>query len=136
MAVSIVSICYILTIPYAFFGNYIFLINTAAFLYNLGFLSFGLLFTATYTTNRLDLSKNASFNYQGMGATHWLSMLPAFILPIVIILPFKHYGITYLGYILVGMIGLTGILLNKTLLGVLTRQFMKRRHIMAKGFRS
>ena len=136
VAVSITTICYILTIPYALYGDYIFLINTAAFLYNVGFLSFGLFYTATYSTNRLDLSKNASFNYQGMGATHWLSMLPAFLLPVLIIWPFKHFEIAYIGYIVVGLLGLIGIMLHKTLLGVLTRQFMKRRHIMAKGFRS
>lgn len=140
IAVSIASICYILTIPYFLIDKYILLINTATFLYNIGFLSYALIYTGTYTTKRLDLSKNASFNYQGMGATHWLSMLPAFLLPILIFLPFKHFGngesSVLIGHLLIGVIGLTGLLLHKTLLGVLTRQFMRKRHVMAKGFRT
>ncbi len=136
IAVSIASICYVLTIPYALFGKQIFLINTAVFLYNIGFLSFALLFVGTYSAKRLDLSKSASFNYQGLGASHWLSQLPAFLIPILIFLPFKYLGVPLIGHLLIGLLGLSGILLYKTLLNVLTKQFMKRRHEMAKGFRS
>lgn len=136
VAISIASICYLLTIPYFLIDPYILLINTATYLYNIGLLSVALFYTGTYTTKRLDLGKNASFNYQGMGATHWLSMLPAFILPILIYIPFKYFDNPLLGHIMIGVIGLIGILLNKTLLGILTKQFMKRRHIMAKGFRA
>lgn len=84
----------------------------------------------------LDLSKNASFNYQGLGAMHCLSQLPAFALPILLFLPSKYFGVPLIGYILIGVVGLTGLLLNKTILELLTRQFMKRRHAMANGFRS
>jgi hypothetical protein len=136
VAVSIASICYLLTIPYFLIDPYLLLINTATFLYNIGFLSFALLYTGTYSTKRLDLSKSASFNYQGMSASNWLSMLPAFLLPILIFIPFKYFDNPLLGHIVIGALGLTGILLNKTLLGILTKQFLKRRHIMAKGFRA
>lgn len=135
LAVTITAICYVLTIPYGLYGKNILLINTAAFLYNIGFLSFAMLYLSTYSTKRMDLSRSASFNYQGMGASHWLSMLPGFLLPVLILLPFNYFKMTWLGYTLISVIGLTGLVLNKTLLEVVTRQFMKNRYTMAKGFR-
>jgi hypothetical protein len=135
LAITISTICFVLTIPYGLFGKHILLINTATFLYNIGFLSFVLLYVATYSTKRMDLSRGSSFNYQGMGASHWLSMLPGFLLPVLILWPFNYFKMSMAGYILIGVMGLTGLVLNKTLLGVVTRQFMKNRYTMAKGFR-
>jgi hypothetical protein len=83
----------------------------------------------------MDLSRSASFNYQGMGATHWLSMLPGFILPILILWPFNYYHLPRLGYAAIGVIGIIGLIFHKSLLSFVTRQFMKNRYAMAKGFR-
>lgn len=135
LAIAISTICFVLTIPYGLYGISILLINTSTFLYNIGFLSFVLIYVGTYSTTRMDLSRSASFNYQGMGATQWLSMLPGFLLPVLIMWPFNHYKIPAAGYALVGLIGLTGLVFNKTLIGLVTRQFMKNRYAMAKGFR-
>ncbi|MCD4664241.1 MAG: DUF5687 family protein, partial [Bacteroidales bacterium] len=52
-AVSIATICYVLTIPYVFFGTDILLINSMTFLYNIGFLSFVLFYFATYSKKRM-----------------------------------------------------------------------------------
>jgi len=135
LAIAISTVCWILTMPYGLYGKNILLINTATFLYNIGFLTFTLMYVATFSTKRMDLSRSASFNYQGMGASHWLSMLPGFLLPVLIIQPFKYYKIPMAGYIFIGVIGLTGLVLNKYLLDVVTKQFMKNRYKMAKGFR-
>ncbi len=91
-AVAISTVCYILTIPYVLFSREILLINTMTYLYNLGFLSFVLFYFGTFVKKRMDLSRGATFNYQGLGATHWLSMLPAFLLPVIIYLPFSWAG--------------------------------------------
>ncbi len=135
LAVTMAGICWVLTIPYGLYGKNILLINTATFLYNIGFLSFALLFVATYSTKRMDLSRSASFNYQGISASYYLSMLPGFILPILVMWPFNHFKIPMVGYAVIGLIGLTGLVLNKYLLDVVTRQFMRNRYDMAKGFR-
>ncbi|MCX6223289.1 MAG: DUF5687 family protein [Bacteroidia bacterium] len=135
LSITICIICFVLTIPYGLFGKHILLINTATFLYNIGFLSFVMLYLSTYSTKRMDLSRSASFNYQGLGASHWLSMLPGFLLPVLILWPFNHFNIAWMGYIVISIMGLAGLVLNKILLGVVTRQFMKNRYTMAKGFR-
>ena len=134
-AVSIASVCYILTIPYVFFGTDILLINTMTFLYNIGFLSFVLFYFSTYSKKRMDLSKGAAFNYQGLGASHWLSMLPAFLLPVFIFLPFKLMGMPKAGLLFIGALGVAGLLFHKYLLGLILKQFNKKKYDMAEGFR-
>ena len=133
--VMISTVCYVLTIPYAFFGTHIFFINTMAFLYNIGFLSFILLYLATFSYKRMDLSKNAAFNYQGLGATHWLAMLPAFLLPVLIYLPFELTDFPHAGLWFIGALGVSGLILHRFLLKVIYTKFMKQKYKMAQGFR-
>jgi hypothetical protein len=135
LGITITTACYILTIPYVFFGTHILLINSMTFLYNLGTLSFLLIFMATFTKKRMDLSKGATFNYQGLGATHWLAMLPAFLLPVFIYLPFGYFGNPVAGLLFIGALGLIGLVFSRSLLGLLHKQFLKRRYVMAEGFR-
>jgi len=133
--ILISTACYVLTIPYVFFGTDILLLNSMTFLYNIGFLSFVLFYIATYSKKHMDLSKGAAFNYQGMGASHWLSMLPAFLLPVFIYLPFSWLGLPKAGLIFIGALGVAGLLFSKSLSNIVLKQFMKRRYMMAEGFR-
>ena len=134
-AISIATICYILTIPYLFFGMDILLINSMTFLYNIGFLSFVLFYVATFSKKRMDLAKGAAFNYQGLGASHWLAMLPAFLLPVIIYLPFSFAGYPQTGIIFIGALGLAGLLFHNILIRMVLKQFLKRKYEMAEGFR-
>ncbi|MBC8486919.1 MAG: hypothetical protein H8D45_12890 [Bacteroidetes bacterium] len=134
-AVSIATVCYVLTIPYVFFGTDILLINSMTFLYNIGFLSFVLFYFATFSKKRMDLRKGAAFNYQGLGASHWLSMLPAFLLPVIIYLPFSWAGVPKAGLLFIGALGVAGLLFHKTMLNIILKQFLKRKYVMAEGFR-
>lgn len=133
--ILISATCYVVTIPYVFFGTDILLLNTMTFLYNIGFLSYLLLYIATFSKKHMDLSKGAAFNYQGLGASHWLSMLPAFLLPVFIYLPFSWMGLPRAGMIFIGALGVMGLLFSKSLLSIIVKQFMNKRYSMAEGFR-
>jgi len=135
IAIIVSTICFIITIPYVFFGLKILIINFVAWLYCIGCLSFVLLYTATYNKKRMDLAKGAVINYQGIGASNWLAMLPAFLLPIFIYLPFGLTDLPYTGIFLIGLIGLLGLLFQKSLLNIVVKQFFKRKYMMAEGFR-
>lgn len=136
VGVAISTISYILTIPYVYFGFKILFINSMAYLYNIGILSFLLLYTATYSKKRMDLSKGAAFNYQGMGAGHWLSMIPFFLLPLLIYWPFAALGYPMGGFIVIGGMGFMGLVLYKPLMNIIKKQFQKKKYEMANGFRS
>jgi len=135
-AISIATVCYVVTIPYVFFGTHILLINTVTYLYNIGFLAFVLFYVATFSKKRMDLTKGAAFNYQGLGASHWLSMLPAFLLPVLIYIPFNMMGEKTAGLLFIGALGLAGLLFHKSMLNIVLKQFNKRKYDMAEGFRS
>ena len=131
----ICTFCYIITVPYVFFSPDILLINTATYLFNIGFLSYLLLFMATYNKMRMDLSKSSSFNYQGVSAMNWLVILPAFLLPVLIYLPFGLLGMKYIGLAVIGLIGIAGLLFRRYWIRQITGSFFSRKYIMAEGFR-
>jgi hypothetical protein len=131
----VTTFCYIITVPYVFFGTDILIINTAAYLFNIGFLSFLLTYMATYNKLRMDLSKGSAFNYQGIGATNWLVLLPAFLLPVLIYVPFGLLGYKYAGLAFIALVGLSGLLFRKLLIRKITENFFQRKYIMAEGFR-
>lgn len=136
MFVVIVSTtCYILTIPYVFFGEKILLINTASWLFNIGFNSFVLLLFGTFNRKKIDLTRGAAMNYQGMSATQYLIMIPLIVFPILLHLPFRLTGIPFTGMIVIGGIGILGLLMHRYILGLLVNQFLKGKYKMAEGFR-
>jgi hypothetical protein len=131
----ICTFCYIITVPYVFFGTYIMVINTVTYLFNIGFLSFLLLFLATHNKMRLDLSKSSTFNYQGVSAMNWLVLIPAFLFPVLIYIPFGLLGMRFIGLAVIGLIGITGFLFRKYWIRQITGSFFNRKYIMAEGFR-
>lgn len=83
----------------------------------------------------MDLSRGATFNYQGIGAMNWLVMFPAFLLPILIYIPFNLAGLPYVGLAVIGLLGLIGLIFNKYITEIIYKQFQNKRYIMADGFR-
>ena len=83
----------------------------------------------------MDLSKGAAFNYQGIGASNWLAMVPAMLLPIGLYHLFNAFGLPMFGIAINGVLGIIGLLFSKSIMEILVRQFEKRKYIMADGFR-
>jgi hypothetical protein len=135
IAVLISLFCFILTIPYVLFGYKILLINASMFLYNIGVLSFVLLYFATFNKKRIDLTRGGAFNYQGIGAMNWLAVLPAFLLPILIYIPFNLAGIPNTGIAFIGFLGILGLFFSRFFIRIIFRSFSKRKYIMATAFR-
>lgn len=135
IALLISTFCFILTIPYLFFSIDILYINIATFLFNIGCISFLLLFMATYNKKRMDLSKGAAFNYQGIGAANWLATLPAFLLPVILYLVFSFLISKYAALVIIGMVGITGLLFTTVFIKVIQQQLIERKYIMAENFR-
>jgi hypothetical protein len=105
------------------------------FLYNIGVLSFVLLYFATFNKKRIDLTRGGAFNYQGIGAMNWLAVLPAFLLPILIYIPFNLAGIPNTGIAFIGFLGILGLFFSRFFIRIIFRSFYKRKYIMATAFR-
>jgi hypothetical protein len=135
IAVLICTVFYILTIPYVFYGFKILLINTAMYFYNIGILSFILLYFATFNKKRIDLSRGGAFNYQGIGAMNWLAIFPAFLLPILAYSLFRYLGYPDMGIAFTGFLGLLGVFFNRFFIRLITKSFYKQKYVMAHYFR-
>lgn len=136
LALLICTFCYVVTIPYVYFGLDVLLFHSVMYLYSIGTLSFALLYLATYNTTRMELGKSAVMNYQGMGASNWLSIIPAMLLPVLVFGLFDYFGWPYIGLAIIGFGGILGLLFNRTILDKLVKQFLKRKYKMAEGFRA
>ena len=135
IGILITTFCFVITVPYVFFGTDILIINIVTYLFNIGFLSFLLTYMATFNKMRMDLSKGSAFNYQGIGAMNWLVLIPAFILPVLIYTPFGLTGLKYTGLAVIGLTGIAGLLFRKAIVKKITDNFFHRKYIMAEGFR-
>lgn len=128
-------ISFILTLPYAYFGTKILLINFIAALFNMGVSSVFVILMSTNNKKRLDLSKGAAFNYQGVSATQFLISFPVMLAPLLVYLPFWAFGYYNNGLYAIGVVGLLSIVFNKPLLKIAVNRFLERRYIIGEGFR-
>ena len=132
---SVTVICFLLTIPYVFFGWRILLINSVMLLFNLGVNIFVIMNLAMWSPKKVDLTKGGAFNIQGVGAAQWVMGLPIFLGPYVFYLPFSFAGYPLIGVLAVGFVGLLGILFRPYLMDLTARRLQARKHAIAEGFR-
>jgi uncharacterized membrane protein (DUF2068 family) len=98
------------------------------YFYSIGVLSLSLLYFATFNKKRIDLSRGrGTFNYQGMGASNWLSIIPAIILPFIIFRLFRIWGDPRWGIVLIGIIGILGLFLNKVFIRLITKSLQRKK---------
>jgi hypothetical protein len=128
-------VSYVLTIPYAFFGIKIFWIQTACFLFNIGVSNYIILWFAQYSRKKVDLSIGSAMNWQGVGASQFIVMLPVLLLPMLIASIFSWTGLGLWGVGALALLGIIGILCNKWIINGICRGFTKSKYAMAEGFR-
>lgn len=128
-------ILYFFTIPYMYFGMNIFWVNFAALFYNLGVNAPLLLYMASFNKKRMDLSKGAMMNYQGVGANNFILVIPLLAIPSLIYWPIS----AFFGYIpavlTLGGLGVLGLIFNQSLIKLAVNNFRKKRYQIAEGYR-
>jgi len=128
-------ILYFFTIPYVYFGMKIFWLNLAALFYNLGVNAPLLLYAASFNKKRMDLSKGAMMNYQGVGINNFILVLPLLVLPMLFFLPvYAFFGYTT-AVLFLAVLGILGILFHKNLIMLAVKHFEKKRYEIAMGYR-
>lgn len=130
--------CTIITILASFYGflSYkLLLLHLAAYLYNIGFATVMVLYFATLNYKRLDITKKASFNLQGTGATQWILGFPFILIPIIIYIPFGIADKPYWGLFAIGLFGLISLMMRNYWIHLLVKKFEKQRYKIAEGFR-
>lgn len=135
MLSTVTVFCFLLSIPYVYFGWRIIFVHAATTLFNLGINIFVILNLAMWEPKKIDLKKGGSFNYEGVGAAQWVMSIPILLGPYLFYLPFSFSGYPDTGILAVGTVGLLGIVLRPYLLKLTTRRFEARRYSIAAGFR-
>ena len=126
---------YVVTLPYAYFGWEIIYINTMCFLMNIGISSYIILLFCTNNRKRMDLSRGAAFNYQGVGASQFLIMLPLLLLPVIIYGISSYFLDNIAAVSVLGLLGLIGILFHKVWMQKVVARFERKKYSIAEGFR-
>lgn len=126
---------YVVTLPYGFFSLEILYINSMCFLLNIGVSAYVILFFCSNNRKRMDLSRGAAFNYQGVGVSQFIIMLPLLLFPVIIFSLLKLVMDPTAAITVLGILGLAGLLFHKPLMNAAVKRFMQRRHRIADGFR-
>lgn len=130
------SVSFLLTIPYVYFGWDILIVHFIMFVWNLGVNTLLVLYFANRNYRRIDLSKGATFNWEGVGASQWILIIPLLLAPFIIYLPFSLLGYPEVGLALIGLIGLIFIISREFWLKKLVNVFQEKRYLIAEGFRN
>lgn len=120
---------------YGFMSYKLLLLHLAAYIYNIGIGTVVVLYFANFNYKRLDITRSASFNWQGVGASQWLLGLPLLLVPLIIYIPFGILNEPYWGLGMLTLLGLVGLLLRNYWIDVIVRKFEKQRYKIAEGFR-
>jgi hypothetical protein len=130
------TVAFILTTPYVYFGWRTVLIHFVMYLWNLGINTTIVLYFANRNYKRIDLSKGASFNWEGVGASQLLLSFPLILFPYLIYLPFKYLGYTNAGLAVLAIIGVAFIITRDFWIKKLEADFYTKRFKIAEGFRN
>ncbi|WP_428327526.1 DUF5687 family protein [Mucilaginibacter sp.] len=130
------TVFFVLTIPYVYFGWRVLMIQTVMYLWNIGINTTLVLYFANRNYKRMDLSKGAAFNWEGMSGNQWILSLPLMIAPFLIYGPFSLLHHANIGIALLAVVSLTFIFTRSFWIKKLEADFYTKRYTIAEGFRN
>lgn len=129
------TFCFLLTIPYVYFGWKVLIVHFIMYVWNLGVNTILVLYFANQNYKRIDLSKGGSFNWEGVGASQWILSIPLLITPFLIYLPLSYFDYPKIGLAAIAIFGMIFIFSREFWLNKLVAIFNTKRYTIAEGFR-
>ena len=80
----------------------------------------------------MDLSRGAAFNYQGVGASQFVIMLPLLLMPVIIYSLFALFLDRIPAATILGLLGIAGLLYHKPVMNYVVERFIRRKYILRK----
>lgn len=133
--VAISALCFLLSVPYVYFGWNILLIHLATFIFNVGIVIHLVIFMALWKPKPMDLNKGGMFNYEGIGVTQFLMVIPLMGAPYMVFLPFALLINDYAGIMALAVIGAVGIIFFSHLAQFSIRRVLRNRYEISSSFR-
>ncbi|RYF62336.1 MAG: MFS transporter [Cytophagaceae bacterium] len=112
------------------------MIHGIMYLWNLGVNIYIVLYFANRNAKRIDLSKGASFNWEGVGATQLLLSFPLMLAPYLIYTPFALLHLQNAGLAAMAIMGVAGIVSRNFWIDKLVQDFNRRKYTITEGFRN
>ena len=135
LLVTVTFLCFLLSIPYVYFGWKILLVHFTVMLFNIGVNVYVIMNMAMWSPKKINLSKGGTLNYEGVGAAQWIMGIPILLGPYVLYLPFRWMGYPNIGLIMVGLAGVIGIVFRPYLLSLTAQRLASLKYKIASGFR-
>lgn len=132
---AISLLCFLVSVPYAYFGWDILLVHLATFLFNVGFMIHLLIYWSLWKPKPMDLNKGAMFNYEGVGVAQWLIVIPMMGGPYLVYLPFSLFFGDYAGLLALGITGFAGLMSFKKLAQININKIKSNRYEISSAFR-
>jgi len=125
----------ILSIPYVFISTKIVLVNVMMSLFMTGVVIFVYMALALKASKRFEINKGGMFNMQGFSASHFIIVIPMFVLPILIYLLFRAFDQRVLGVVMIGIFGAIGILSRYYWLDKMSRSLSEKKYTINAKFK-
>lgn len=133
--IGVSIVCFLASIPYAYFGIEFFFIHLATFLFNIGILIHVIIYLALWKPKPMDLNKGAMFNYEGIGAAQFLIIIPMMAGPYLIYLPFSLLISDYAGLVALGVSGIIGLIAFRPLSQLIIAKILSNKYEISSSFR-
>lgn len=134
---AIVSVvCMLLSIPYVYFGIDILILIFCVFLFNIGVTAHVVMFFGSFNPKKIDMSQTSMMNWQGVGASQFLLILPSLGLPIAVFALVKIFSTTNVALAVLAVVGLAGLIATKLWMRMLASWLNSKRYEIASDFRN
>lgn len=133
--IGISFMCFLLSLPYVYFGWHILLIHIATFLFNMGVTMHLVIFLALWKPKPMDLNKGSVFNYEGMGLSQFLIVIPLLAAPYAIYLPFSYWFNDYAGLAALAAAGAFGLIIFPRVSSLMAEKVIEMKYEIASAFR-
>jgi Family of unknown function (DUF5687) len=135
MFTAVSTLTFVVTSLYGLISWKIIPFQIAAFLYNAGINTVVVIYFSTRSYKGIDLTRSATFNYQGTGMSQWINMLVVLLAPMLIYIFLAWLFNSWVALTVLGLLGLISLLLQNWWINLLTDQFRIRKHTILAGFR-
>ena len=125
----------LVTMPYGFYRFEFFYLIPVAALFNIGVVTFMYMLLASYNSKKIDISKGAAMNYEGLSIGLFLIVIPIFIIPIGIMLLANFLNVYAIGLLVIALLGLLGFIFRDGLINMSVNLFKKNRYKIGAAFR-
>lgn len=129
-------LCYLLAVPYVYFGWEVLVANTAMFVYNIGINTFLIIYLSMWEPQKLDLNQKSAFSFQGVGAAQWVMGLPVILGPMILYIPFAIWGTFHMAMAAFFIMGLLGVVFRNRLISMSAQRAARLKYSIGSSFRS